>query len=108
MIHHVLEGCRGVTEAKVHDHWFIQTILGLKRRFMLVSLFDVYFIETPFDVELGEDERILYFSYELWYQREWVSVANRPLVNSSVVLYWSLRAISFSEKKRRMMRQLAK
>ena len=101
MVHHVLEGGRGVAKAKVHDHWFVQTILGLERCFMLVSLFNAYFVKASFDVKLGEDECILYFCYELWYQREWVPVVNCPLVNSSIVLYWSLRPVSFSKKEER-------
>ena len=35
VVHHVLERCGGVAETKVHDHWLIQTILGLERRLML-------------------------------------------------------------------------
>ena len=61
MVHHVLECGWGVAETEIHDHWFIETILRLERCFVLVSIFDAYFVEAPFNVELGEDERVLYF-----------------------------------------------
>ena len=56
MVHHVLKSSRGVAEAKIHNHWLIETILRLERCFMLVSVFDAYFVETPFYVELRKDE----------------------------------------------------
>ena len=99
MVHHVLEGGRGVAKTKVHDHWFVQTILGLECCFVLVSIFDVYFVEASFNVEFGKDKRVLYFCDEFWYEREWLSVANRPLVDPSVVLYWSLRTVGLLKEE---------
>ena len=90
MVHHVLECCRGVAEAKVHDHGFIQAVLCFECCFVLISIFDVYFVEAPFYVEFGEDERVLYFCDQFWYKGKWVSVVNCPFVNASIILYWPL------------------
>ena len=90
VVHHVLEGCGRVAEPEIHDHGFIQPILCLERGFVLVSIFDAYFVKASFYVELGEDERILYFCDKFWYEGKWVSIANRSFVNTPVVLYWSL------------------
>ena len=64
---------------------------------MLVPVFDVYFIEASFDVEFGENECFLYFCDQFWYEGEWVSVADCPFVDASVILYWSLRPVGFSK-----------
>ena len=56
MVHHVLEGSGGVAKAEIHNHWFIETILRLERCFMLISILDVYFVETPFYVKLRKDK----------------------------------------------------
>ena len=100
MVHHVLEGCGGVAESEIHDHGFVQPILCLERSFMLVTIFDAYFVEASFYVELGEDECVSYFCDQFWYERKWISIANCPFVNTSVVLYQSLRPIGFSKEEK--------
>ena len=61
VVHHVLKGCGGVAEPKIHDHGFIQPVLCLECGFVLVAIFDVYFVKASFYIKLGEDERVSYF-----------------------------------------------
>ena len=61
VVHHVLEGCGGVAELEIHDHGFIQPVLRLECSFVLVTIFDAYFVKASFYVELGEDEHVSYF-----------------------------------------------
>ena len=56
MVHHVLEGSGGIAKTEIHDHWFIEAILCFERRFMLIPVFDSYFVKASFYVKLGEDE----------------------------------------------------
>ena len=48
MVHHILKGGRGVAKTKIHDHWFIEAILCLERCFVLVPIFDAYFVKASF------------------------------------------------------------
>ena len=67
---------------------------------MLVPIFDTHFVEASLDVEFGENERVLYFCNQFWYEGEWVSVADCPFIDASVILHWSLRPIGFSEEEK--------
>ena len=90
MVHHILEGSGGVAKAKIHDHWFVETILCFERCFMLISIFDAYFVKASFYIEFGKDERVLYFCDQFWYKGKRVLVANCPFIDAPIVLYWSL------------------
>ena len=57
---------------------------------MLISVLDTYFVEASFNVELGEDECVLYFCDQFRDEGKWVSVADCPFVNTPIVLYRSL------------------
>ena len=61
VVHHVLEGRGGVTEPEIHNHGFIQPVLCLERGFVLVAIFDAYFVKASFYIELGEDECVPHF-----------------------------------------------
>ena len=54
VVHHGLECCWGVAEAKEHDEWFIQSAIRLEGCLVFVSLFDANIVETPLQVELSE------------------------------------------------------
>ena len=69
--------------------WY-RPYLVLNTAFLLVSLFDAYFVEPSFYVELAKDECVLYFCGQFRYQREWIPIADGMLVDTSVVLYRSL------------------
>ena len=99
VVHHILKGRGRVTEAKVHDHGFIQAVLCFECGFVLVTILDTYFVETSFYVELGEDKRVSYFCDQFWYKRKWVLIANCPFVNAPVVLDWPLCPIGFSKEE---------
>ena len=99
MVHHVLEGRGGVTETKVHDHGFVQAILCFECCLVLISILDTHFIESSFNVEFSEDERILYFCDQFRNEGKWISIADCPLVDASIVLHQSLRSVRLSEEK---------
>ena len=61
VVHHFLECGWGITLAEVHDHWFIEAVFCFECHFVLVPIFDSYFVEASFYVELGENEGFLYF-----------------------------------------------
>jgi hypothetical protein len=54
VIHHCLEGCWGVCEAKEHDSWLKESLACFKGGFPLVSLFDVDIVIAPSYIELRE------------------------------------------------------
>ena len=54
VIHHGLECCRGVTQAKEHYSGFVQPAVGGEGSFPFITLFDPYIIETPVEVQSGE------------------------------------------------------
>ena len=66
---------------------------------MLISVSDTYFVEASFDIEFGEDERILNFRDQFWDKGKWISVADCPFVDASIILYQSLQPIGFSEEE---------
>ena len=87
MVHHILEHGWGIAQAEVHDHWFIEAVLSFEHRFVLVSIFDAYFVKSSFYVELGKAKCVLYFCNSFLYEWKGVSVADSPSVYASVVLY---------------------
>ena len=61
VIHHVLKSGWGVAQAKIHDHWFVEAVLGFEHCFVLIAVFDVYIIEPSFHIKLGEDKCVSNF-----------------------------------------------
>ena len=61
VVNHILECCWRIAKSKIHDHGFIQAVFRFECSFMLVSIFDAYFVEAPFYVEFGEDKCVSYF-----------------------------------------------
>src|ERR1700677_870650 len=55
LIHHCLEGCWRVTEAKEHDCGLKESIACFEGRLMFVSLLDSDVIISPTHIEFGED-----------------------------------------------------
>ena len=52
VIHHGLEGSRGVAEAEKHDKGFVESLVRSEGCFVFVTLFDANIIEAPAQVKL--------------------------------------------------------
>ena len=57
VIHHGLEGCRGICEAKEHDHWFKETAIRLERGLSLVTIAHVNVVVPPADIQFRKERR---------------------------------------------------
>ena len=54
VIHHHLEGCWAVHEAKEHDLWLEEPSVGMECGLPLVALSDSDIVETPLDIQLSK------------------------------------------------------
>ena len=54
VIHHCLEGCWGVREAKEYGLWLEEPSVGTECGLPLVALSDSDFVETPSDIQLSK------------------------------------------------------
>src|SRR5260221_9192415 len=54
VVHHGLEGGRGVRQTKEHDCWFEKTIACFESSLPFVPFFDADIIVSPSDVKFGE------------------------------------------------------
>ena len=54
VVHHCLEGCRAVHEAKEHDLWLKEPLGGMECGLPLVTLSDSDIVETPLDIQLSK------------------------------------------------------
>ena len=54
LIHHHLEGCQAVCEAKEHDLWLKEPSVGMECGLPLVTLSDSDIVETPLDIQLSK------------------------------------------------------
>lgn len=55
VIHHCLEGGRGVSQSEEHDRRFEQPLVSLECRLPFVTFFDTDVIVPPSDVHFGKD-----------------------------------------------------
>ena len=96
VVHHGLEGCWRVCEAKVHDHWFEEAVFGLECCFVFVSFSNTYVIVSPSYIQFSVDMCIAQVMYELRYKGEWILVVYGEGVDLSVILYQSQLAVLLS------------
>ena len=54
VIHHCLEGCWAVREAKEHDLWLKEPSVGMECSLPFVTLSDSDIVETPSDIQLSK------------------------------------------------------
>ena len=59
IIHHCLECCRGVTQSEKHDGWFKQPLVSSECGLPLVIFLDLHVIESPVEIEYGEELGIM-------------------------------------------------
>ena len=55
MVHHGLECCGGVCEAKKHDEGFAKSVACFEGCFMFITFFDAYVVVPSSNVEFGID-----------------------------------------------------
>ena len=91
VVHHGLEGHRGICEAEEHDHWFEEAAIRLERSLPLVAVVHANVVIPPVDIQLRKEcqpaavhscEAI----HKLSDEREWGGIANSEGVQSAVVL----------------------
>lgn len=86
IVHHVLESCRGVGEAKEHNSRFKESSIGNERRFPFVAFFYADVLVTPPYIEFSKVFGALKFIHEVRDKRKGITVPNCDVVESTVVL----------------------
>ena len=55
VVHHQLEGGRGVCKAEEHNHWFEQTVVRLECGLPFIAIAHSNVIVTPADIQLRKE-----------------------------------------------------
>jgi hypothetical protein len=98
-VHHHLEYCGRVGEAKEHYHWFEEPFWGKEGGLPLVPWFDPDIIVPPVDIEFCEEGTATEAVDGLWDERGDVPVLLRPFIHRSVVLDWAQLPIFLFDKE---------
>ncbi|KAF9803698.1 hypothetical protein IEO21_09584 [Rhodonia placenta] len=86
IIHHRLEGHRGIGEAEEHHQGFIQPPVSYKGCLPFVTGFDPDIVISPSDIELREECGTTELVHHLGDQRQWVAIFDRDHVQPAVIL----------------------
>src|SRR6202453_1722969 len=89
LIHHRLEGCGGITQAKKHDCGLKESIACFEGCFMFVAFFDANIIVPPSNVKFRENGSATEVGDEIGDEGERVLVAYSETIDSSIILYWA-------------------
>src|ERR1700677_5315899 len=89
LIHHRLEGCGGIKQAKKHDCGLKESIACFEGRFMFVAFFDANIIVPPSNIEFRENGSTAEVGDEVGDEGEWILISDGEAVDTSVILYWS-------------------
>ncbi len=87
VIHHRLKGARRICQAEEHDQRLEQAVFCLKYSLFLIASFNSDVIVSPADIKFREDVSILHLTYEVWYERQWIAIANGMFVQLAIILY---------------------
>ncbi len=99
-VHHGLEGRWRISEPKIHNCWFEESVSGFKRCFLFIPFTDSYIIVAPPDVEFCIYVCITEISNEVRDQGKGVLVSDCDGVNFAIVLYQSHFAILFMDEEK--------
>jgi len=88
VIHHRLESCQGVGEAKKHDGGLEEPITRFEGGLPFVSFLDANVVISPANVEFGEPFLARDTMDKLGDQWEGIAVRHSPFVQVSIVLDW--------------------
>jgi hypothetical protein len=86
-VHHHLECCGGVGEAKEHHCWFKKPFWGEEDGLPFIPWFDPNIIVPPADVKFREEGAATEVVDGLWDERGDILVLFHPLIHWSVVLH---------------------
>ncbi|KAI0289615.1 hypothetical protein B0F90DRAFT_1657115 [Multifurca ochricompacta] len=86
VVHHGLKGGRRVGEAKEHDVWFKESLIGFKRRFALISFLNSDVIVSPSDIHFGEHRLVPHGVNKFRDEGKWIGILYGVGIYSSVVL----------------------
>src|SRR5882762_10906319 len=73
-VHHHLECCWGVCQAKEHDCWFEEAFMRKESRLPFISWFDSHIIVAPSDVKFSEECALCQSVNRLWNEGHGVAV----------------------------------
>ena len=99
VIHEAMEGSGGVGEPEEHYGGFKESFMGDKGCFPLVTIFDLYVVVSPPNVEFGEDFGVLQLVYKVRDEGKGVSVANGVFIDIAVVLAGAESTIFLFDEK---------
>src|SRR5258705_12413060 len=86
VIHHGLEGGRGVTKTEKHDERFKHPTIGFEGGFPFIPFLDSNVIVPPMDIELTEDLCVFKFVRDIGNEWKGVLVLDREIIKLAVVL----------------------
>ncbi|KAF9802120.1 hypothetical protein IEO21_09977 [Rhodonia placenta] len=89
LVHHRLEGCRGIGKAKEHHQGFIQSPVSYKGSLPLITGFDLDIIVSPSDVKLCEERSTAKLVYHFGDQRQRIAVFDDDRIQSAIILHGS-------------------
>src|SRR5258708_38002296 len=101
VIHHHLEGHRGVAQSKEHDHWFKQASVSPECSLPLIALLDLHIVEPPAEVKYSEELSTMEVGQDIRDEGEGVGVLDCDLVQLPIVLYEAKRTILLLDKEHR-------
>src|SRR5260221_14167323 len=101
VIHHHLEGHRGVAQSKEHDHWFKQASVSLECSLPLIALLDLHIVEPPAEVKYGEELSTTEAGQDIGDKGEGVGVLDCDLIQLPIVLYKVKQTILLLDEEHR-------
>ena len=87
VIHHRLKGTRRICQPEEHNQRFEQSVFRFKRSLFFIAGLNPDVVIAPSHVEFGEDVGILYLTDKVWYEQQWVAIADCVFVQFLIVLY---------------------
>src|SRR5258707_8002150 len=101
VIHHHLEGHRGVAQSKEHDHWFKQASVSPECSLPLIALLDLHVVEPPAEVKYSEELSTMEAGQDIRNEGEGVGVLDHDLIQLLIVLYEAKRTILLLDEEHR-------
>ncbi|KAF9797487.1 hypothetical protein IEO21_10870 [Rhodonia placenta] len=89
VVHHRLEGRRGIGETEEHHQGFVQSPVSHKGRLPFITGFDADVVVSPLDIELRKERSTTELIHHLGDQRQGVAIFDHDRVQPAVVLYGS-------------------
>ena len=93
VVHKGLESGWSITEPKEHDGWFKESKRGDERSLPLVFFLNANVVESPSDVELGKDRRVLYIIDQFRNKGQGICIVDSVGIQVAIVLAGVERAI---------------